>query len=86
MDWLGTWGVAMGAACLNGRCCGRRIQKLYLPSGCKYYDCRHCYDLSYLSRCEDAQIRACSEAEKVRLRLGGSPSLDEPFPSKPIGK
>jgi len=39
MDWLGTWGVAMGAACLNGRCCDRRIQKLYLPSGCKYYDC-----------------------------------------------
>ena len=47
--------------------------------------CRHCCDLSYLSRWEDAQIRARSKAEKVRLRLGGSPSLDDPFPDKPKG-
>jgi len=70
---------------INGRRCGQRVQKLYLPPGCKYYGCRRCYDLGYLSRWEDAQIRARSKAEKVRLRLGGSRSLDETFPDKPKG-
>ncbi len=34
----------------NGVYCGRRVGKLYLPPGGKYYGCRHCYDLSYESR------------------------------------
>ena len=33
----------------NGRKCGRRVGKLYLPPGGKYYGCRHCYDLTYES-------------------------------------
>jgi hypothetical protein len=33
----------------NGRKCGRRVGKLYLPPGGKYYGCRHCYDLTYRS-------------------------------------
>jgi len=36
----------------NGVCCGRRVGKLYLPLGGKYYGCRHCYELSYESRNE----------------------------------
>jgi len=59
------------------------VQKLYLPPGCKYFGCRHCYNLGYSSQCEDEQIRARTKAEKIRLRLGGSPSIDEPFPDKP---
>jgi hypothetical protein len=34
----------------NGVYCGRRVAKLYLPPGGKYYGCRHCYSLSYESR------------------------------------
>jgi len=29
--------------------CGRRVGKLYLPSGGEYYGCRRCYDLTYAS-------------------------------------
>jgi hypothetical protein len=34
---------------VNGRYCGRRVGKLYLPPGAKYFGCRHCYDLTYQS-------------------------------------
>ena len=30
--------------------CGRRVAKLYLGGGNKYFACRHCYELSYNSR------------------------------------
>lgn len=36
----------------NGVYCGRRVAKLYLPPGAKYFGCRHCHDLSYKSRQE----------------------------------
>ncbi len=29
--------------------CGRRIAKLYLPPGGRYFGCRHCYQLTYKS-------------------------------------
>ena len=29
--------------------CLRRVRKLYLPPGCIYFGCRHCYDLTYMS-------------------------------------
>jgi hypothetical protein len=29
--------------------CRRRVGKLYLPPNCKYFGCRHCYQLSYSS-------------------------------------
>ena len=34
---------------VGGRGCHRRVAKLYLPPGGKYFGCRHCYDLSYTS-------------------------------------
>ena len=38
---------------VNERPCGRRVSKLYLPPGGRYFGCRHCYDLSYES-CQDS--------------------------------
>lgn len=35
---------------VNGIPCKRRVGKLYLPPGAKYFGCRHCYDLSYRSK------------------------------------
>jgi hypothetical protein len=44
----------------NGAYCGRRVGKLFLPPGGRYYGCRHCYDLSYESRNESRHGRfAC---------------------------
>lgn len=37
----------------NGRSCGRRVGKLYLPPGGRYFGCRHCYRLSYKS-CQES--------------------------------
>ena len=38
---------------VNGRPCGRRVGKLYLPSGSRYFGCRHCHDLTYTS-CQES--------------------------------
>jgi len=51
---------------VNGRKCGRRVGKLYLPTGGKYYGCRHCYDLTY----ECAQTSNNSVGRLVAARLG----------------
>lgn len=79
--WWFTCPVARG----GGETCGRRVQKLYLPSGRRYYGCRHCYDLSYAGRNGSALDRSREKARGIRLRLGGSPSLVDPFPPKPRG-
>jgi hypothetical protein len=34
---------------VNGRPCDRRVRKLYLPPGDRYFGCRHCYRLTYES-------------------------------------
>jgi len=33
---------------INGKWCGRRVRKLYLPQDEKYFGCRHCHRLTYL--------------------------------------
>ena len=38
---------------VNGRSCGRRVGKLYLPPGARYFGCRHCHDLTY-SSCQES--------------------------------
>ena len=38
---------------VNGRHCGRRVGKLYLPPSGRYFGCRHCYDLTYTS-CQES--------------------------------
>jgi hypothetical protein len=39
----------------RGRACERRVGKLYLPPGARYYGCRHCYDLTYTS-CQESHL------------------------------
>ncbi|MCA9942038.1 MAG: hypothetical protein KC449_01085 [Anaerolineales bacterium] len=34
---------------VNGRYCGRRVGKLFLAPGSRYFACRHCHDLTYRS-------------------------------------
>jgi hypothetical protein len=70
---------------VGGRSCGRRVQKLFLPPGGRYYGCRHCYNLTYQSRREDAKNRALTKTQRIRVRLGGDASLGTVFPSKPKG-
>ena len=33
----------------NDQACNRRVGKLYLPPGGRYFGCRHCHDLTYRS-------------------------------------
>ena len=60
---------------VNGRACSRRVRKLYLPGGGKYFGCRHCYNLTYTS-CQEShksdslftQIGARGDCPRARLR------------------
>jgi hypothetical protein len=65
--------------------CARRVRKLFLPPGCKYFGCRYCYSLTYQSRREDAASRALTKAQKIRVRLGGDGSIGPLFPARPKG-
>jgi hypothetical protein len=38
---------------VNGRPCTRRVGKLYLPPGARYFGCRHCHGLTYTS-CQES--------------------------------
>jgi hypothetical protein len=38
---------------VRGRSCGRRVGKLYLPPGTRYFGCRRCHDLTYTS-CQES--------------------------------
>lgn len=62
--------------------CWRRCAKLY--GGSRFY-CRKCRGLSYESQREDLASRLLSRAQKIRMRLGGTANMIEPFPERPIG-
>lgn len=66
-----------------GRACRRRVRKLYLAPGWRYFGCRRCSDLCYTSQREDDMTRALSKAQAIRVRLGGSAGMDQLFPAKP---
>jgi hypothetical protein len=72
------WFVCPGV--VNGAACGRRVAILYGPG--EYFLCRHCYDLRYESQRE---YRALRRAQNIRVRLGGSTNMMEPFPERPKG-
>ena len=57
-----------------------RLDELYGRAG---FRCRLCASLIYACQAEHASGRARLGAQKLRLRLGGSPSLADPFPRKP---
>lgn len=40
----------------DGKACNRRVGKIHLPPGGRYYGCRHCYDLTYAS-CQESDKR-----------------------------
>jgi hypothetical protein len=64
--------------------CQRRGAKLF--NGLAGYCCRACVgNPPYASQTKSAETRRHFEACKLRMRLGGSPSLTEPFPKKPKG-
>jgi hypothetical protein len=47
------------------------------------FACRRCHDLAYRSQSQTAANRAVVEARKLRVRLGGGPSLLDPLPKRP---
>ena len=53
----------------NGVYCGRRVGKLYLGSGGKFFACRHCYDLTYQS-CKDSH-----KFDSIAYEMGITPNL-----------
>jgi hypothetical protein len=67
----------------GGRSCGRRVALLYLAG--ELFACRRCYGLAYASQQEAVHYRWLGKAQKIRMRLGGSPSMLEEFPDRPKG-
>jgi hypothetical protein len=67
----------------NSAYCGRRVTKLYGAG--HLFACRHCYRLTYASQQESAHHEGLLKAQKIRMRLGGSASMLDPFPDKPKG-
>ena len=64
------------------RGCGRRVAVLYCGG---IFACRHCHGLAYQTQQEAPHIRALMKVQKIRVRLGGSGNLAEPFPKRPRG-
>lgn len=62
--------------------CGQRTRALH---GGKYFRCRKCVAAVYPSQYETAAQRACTAAQNIRIKLGGSANLTEFFPPKPKG-
>ena len=54
---------------VSGRYCGRRVGKLYLPNGARYFGCRRCYDLTYTSCQESHKFDACLAAVGAPMGL-----------------
>jgi hypothetical protein len=64
--------------------CRRRAAKIYLGAH-PVFACRQCHRLSYASQRKPPHLRLIGKAMNIRLRLGGSPNLFDPFPDKPKG-
>src|SRR6516162_8341043 len=79
-----TWTTChLGGARPWFRCyCRRRIAILYMR-GASTFACRHCCGLAYASQSENPRYRAISKSQKFRMRLGGGPSILDPFAEKP---
>jgi hypothetical protein len=63
--------------------CGRRAALLYCAG--ELFACRSCSGLVYESQQESPLYRSLSQAQKIRMRLGGSPDIFEAFPDRPKG-
>ena len=49
------------------------------------FACRHCYGLAYESQQESLYHQGIGQAQKIRMRLGGSGDMSGPFPDRPKG-
>jgi hypothetical protein len=80
-----TWtACALGGRRPWFRCaCGRRVAILYASRG--LYKCRQCCGLAYASQSTSLRDRSLRRAQKIRMQLGGGPSVLDPFPEKPRG-
>ena len=68
------------------RCdCGRRVEKLHSSARGRPWRCRHCYDLTYVTRQASVRDRYRIKTQKIRERLGGSVYFADEFPAKPKG-
>lgn len=63
--------------------CGRRVAILY--SNGDLFACRNCEDLPYASQQQSPRDRSINRARAIRMKLGGGPSLIDPFPDRPRG-
>lgn len=70
-------------ACFVCPDCQRRATLLYLSRD--RFSCRTCLRLVYAVCREQSHERARRRAQAIRLRLGGTASLLDPFPSRPKG-
>jgi len=68
---------------VNRILCGRRVVKLYQRG--RYFRCRTCHGLVYSAQRVPIADRPRERAGRIRMRLGGSPSIFAPFPPKPKG-
>lgn len=63
--------------------CRRRAGRLFFLRS--EVGCRECFRLPYESQREVAIHRSIRRERKIRLRLGGGPSICDPVPPKPRG-
>jgi hypothetical protein len=69
-------------AVVEGQHCGRRCAALYVATQ-PLFACRKCLSLRYVAQGESRRLRGLHAARKIRLALGGSPSLLDRFPRRP---
>jgi len=71
LPWGGVrWWFVCALTC-GGQYCGRRVGKLYLPPGGRYYGCRHCYNLTYKSCNESRRFDHLYNLVGVEMGLRG---------------
>jgi hypothetical protein len=61
--------------------CDKRVGKLYC--GGMFIGCRHCYCAVYECQRRGDKGRKHQQASKIRLSLGGPPTIAKPFPQRP---
>ena len=68
--------------------CGRRARTLHLhpKQWPPFFVCRGCAGIRYPSKSRPRHLRQLDKAIAIRVRLGGEPDIDAPFPRKPAGK
>jgi hypothetical protein len=63
--------------------CGKRVAKLYDTGS--IVGCRHCLDAIYESQRRGENGRKYLQACRIRLSVGGAPTIAREFPEKPRG-